>query len=109
MADASGLNSIEISEHISPEATGDDIGAKRVLPYSYDNATAKHFRNGLARTEMYDYSSSTAIYAGEATLGTAVSATGWTITKYDLSSSSAASGKVATDVSWNNRASGTYN
>ncbi len=36
MADASGLNSITISEHISPEATGDNIGAKRAADYRWD-------------------------------------------------------------------------
>lgn len=59
-------------------------------------------------TERYDYSSSTTIYVGTADKGTSNSATGWQIVKYDLASSSDASGKIATDVSWNNRASGTY-
>lgn len=59
-------------------------------------------------TTKYDYSSNTVIYVGEAPLGTAVNATGWTITKYDLTDNSDASGKVATDVSWNNKASGDY-
>ena len=58
-------------------------------------------------TERYDYSG-TPIYVGIAAAGTDTSVGGWTITAYDLSSSSAASGKTATDVSWDNRASGTY-
>ena len=59
-------------------------------------------------TERYDYSSSTTIYVGSADVGTSESSTGWRITKYDLISSSDASGKIATDVSWNNRSSGSY-
>lgn len=61
-----------------------------------------------AKTERYDTSNSPIIYTGYAAVGTADSALGWTITKYDVSTSSAMSGKVATDVSWNNRATGTY-
>lgn len=102
------LPRIAKAEHIG-EDTGDNIGAKRVAPYIYDTAATTWRRQGLATTERYDYSSSTSIYVGEATLSTSEGSTGWTITKYDLASSSAASGKVATDVSWTNRASGTYN
>ncbi len=59
-------------------------------------------------TERYDYSSSP-IYVGQAAVGISEgAASGWTITEYDLASSSAASGKIATDVSWTNRASGTF-
>lgn len=58
-------------------------------------------------TERYDYSGAP-IYVGTAPKGTANSSRGWEIFAYDLASSSAASGKVAYDVSWDNRASGTY-
>lgn len=60
-------------------------------------------------TERYDYSSSTTIYVGQAPLGTAEATAIWTITKYDLASSSAASGKVAINTAWDDRAIGTYN
>jgi len=59
-------------------------------------------------TERYDYDATSTIYVGTANIGTASSATGWTITKYDLSDSNNASGKVATDVSWDNRTTGSY-
>lgn len=59
-------------------------------------------------TERYDYSDNQDIFVGEAPKGTADNALGWTIYRYDLASSSAASGKVATDVSWDNRMSGVY-
>jgi hypothetical protein len=60
------------------------------------------------KTERYDYSSSTTIYVGTADIGTTDSSNGWKIVKYDLTSPSAASGKVATDVSWDNRTTGSY-
>lgn len=59
-------------------------------------------------TERYDYSSSTVIYTGTAPLGTATSSAAWKITKYDLNSSSAASGKVKTAGVWDDRATETY-
>lgn len=59
-------------------------------------------------TERYDYDDPTTIYTAEALVGTSDGASGWTITKYDLTDSNDASGKVATDVSWTDRASGTY-
>jgi hypothetical protein len=85
--------------------------AKRVNNYIWNSNTGtweRADRLGAAVTERYDYSSSTTIYVGSADVGTSDSSTGWRITKYDLSSSSNASGKIATDVSWNNRSSGTY-
>jgi hypothetical protein len=84
--------------------------AKRVNNYVWNSATGAWQRAGVSgqQTERYDYSSSTTIYVGSADVGTSDASTGWTIIKYDLASSSAASGKVATNVSWNNRASGSY-
>jgi len=58
--------------------------------------------------ERYDYSSSTTIYVGTAAPGTSASTATWTIYKYDLSSSSNASGLKATNIAWNNRTSGSY-
>lgn len=60
-------------------------------------------------TERYDYDNATTIYTATAAIGTANSAIGWTIVKYDLSDSNSASGKVATDVSWDNRTTGSFN
>lgn len=96
------------SEHIGPAWTGDNVDAKKVAGYTWDSASSTWVRSGSAVTERYDYSSSTIIYTGQAAVGTDDNSTGWTITKYDLASSSAASGKIATDVSWTNKASGSY-
>jgi len=96
------------SEHVGPDWTGDNIHAKKVVNYSWDSASANWVRSGSSVTERYDYSDSTTIYVGQAAVGTSESSTGWTITKYDLLSASAASGKIATDVSWTNKASGSY-
>lgn len=84
--------------------------AKRVNNYVWNSASGAWQRASISgqQTERYDYSSTTTIYVGSADIGTSDSSTGWTIIKYDLASSSAASGKVATNVSWTNRASGSY-
>lgn len=63
---------------------------------------------GARLTERYDYNDSTTIYVGSAPVGTADTSTGWTITKYDLTDTNDASGKIATDVSWTNRTTGSY-
>jgi hypothetical protein len=60
-------------------------------------------------TERYDYDDATIIYTATAPVGTGDSSTGWTITKYDLTDTNDASGKIATDVSWTNRATGSFN
>lgn len=59
-------------------------------------------------TERYDVATPPIYYSAIAPLGTADGSTGWTITKYDLTSLGNASGKTATNVSWTNRATGTY-
>lgn len=56
----------------------------------------------------YDYSSSTTIYVGQARPGTASSEALWTITKYDLGDSSDASGLIAENAVWDDRASEVY-
>lgn len=90
-------------------------GGGRATPYEVNGIPAfVELENGglptvsKILTERYDYASSTVIYTAVAPVGTADASTGWTITKYDLSNSSDANGKIATDVSWDNRATGTY-
>ncbi len=60
------------------------------------------------RIERYDYTSATTIYVGVAPRGTDPSSTGWVITKYDLTDTSDATALIAEDVSWDDRATGTY-
>lgn len=89
--------------------TRGNISAKKVVLYTYDASTDTIIPSGgTAVTERYDLSSSTIIYTATAPVGTADASLGWTITKYDLSDTNNASGKVATDVSWENRAIGSY-
>lgn len=59
-------------------------------------------------TERYDYDDATTIYTATAAVGTSEGSTGWIITKYDLTDTDNASGKIATSTSWTNRASGAY-
>lgn len=105
-------NTSEKSVYLDREEniTKGNLSAKRVALYSYDALTDTLIPGVQANTvtERYDYSSSTEIYVGEAAVGTAEGSLGWKITKYDLASASAASGKIATDVSWTNKASGSY-
>lgn len=101
------------AEHIGPEYTGDNISAKKTANYVWDgNAWQRMTQPGgtaaSANTERYDYDDATTIYTATAPVGTAENVTGWTITKYDLTDTNNSSGKVATDVSWTNRATGTY-
>ena len=99
-------NALDREENI----TRGNLSAKRVVMYNYD-ATTDTLQPGINNrqvTERFDYDDATTIYTGTAAVGTADSATGWTITKYDLTDTNNASGKIATDVSWTNRASGTY-
>lgn len=112
-----GLSALAQQEHNS------DAKAKRVILRALDPTTGDYVTISAvdtgdgtyalaskqsAATERFDYSSSTTIYTGEAAIGTGDDSLGWTLTKYDLSDSSDASGKVATDVSWDDRATGTY-
>lgn len=59
-------------------------------------------------TERYDYSAGTIIYTAVAAPGTTDDSLGWFITKYDLNDPQNASGKIATDVSWQDRKIGSY-
>lgn len=77
-------------------------------PLKVDGSGAVQVSNS-GSTERYDYDDPTIIYTATAPVGTADNATGWTIIKYDLTDTNDASGKVATDVSWLDRATGSYN
>ena len=78
------------------------------LPLKVDNTGALQVNSSGQLTERYDYDNATTIYTATAPIGTAENATGWTITKYDLTDSNNSSGKIATDVSWEDRATGSY-
>ena len=90
--------------------TKGNLSAKKVAIYSYDSLTDTLVPGVKSDTvtERYDYDDATNIYVGEALVGTSESSTGWTIYKYDLADSNNASGKVATNVSWANRTTGSY-
>lgn len=96
------------AEHIGPNDTGDNIEAKRVANYVWNGVEWQRASPSGGLTERYDYANSTTIYTASAGVGTSDSSLGWTITKYDLTDSSDASGKIATDVSWDNRITGSY-
>lgn len=116
--DSAGSKSIDQREH------NIDASAKRMILRAQDVDTGAWVNIGAVDngdgtysisvspskfTERYDYDSTTTIYTATAPVGTAEASTGWTINKYDLTDPDNSSGKIATDVSWTNRASGTYN
>jgi hypothetical protein len=92
------LESIDTASRIKPQAPS-------VLKVTNLDGTAVGTRS---ITERYDYGTPPVYYVGEATVGTADAGLGWKINKFDLTSSSNAKGLLATDVSWSNRAAGTY-
>ena len=97
------------AEHIGPDYTGDNISAKKTANYVWNGSSwERQSASSNSLTERYDLDNSTIIYTATAPIGTAEDATGWTITKYDLTDSNNSSGKIATDVSWEDRAIGSY-
>jgi hypothetical protein len=102
---ALGITEIENQEHISQQKTGDNIAAKRVAVYEWNGEEWQ--RSGLPVETRYDYSGNP-IYIANASIGADETASVWTIQAYDLSDSSNATAKIATNTAWSNRASGTY-
>ena len=93
------LDSIDVGVRLKPQAPA---------KVAVTNPDGTNIGSSGQATERFDYANSALIYTATAPIGTADSSTGWTITKFDLSDGSNASGKVATDVSWNNRATGSF-
>lgn len=99
------------AEHIGPDYTGDNISAKKTANYVWNGSAWERMTQPATAellTERYDLDNANIIYTATAPVGTADNATGWTITKYDLTDSNDSSGKIATDVSWEDRATGSY-
>lgn len=117
MAGGNIVPRITEAEHIGPSDTGDNIEAKRVVGYMWNpvginllsgQPTGAYEREGIVSTSKFDVSASPVFYIGTAPIGTSASAVGWLIQKFDLTDLANINGPVATDVSWNNRATGTY-
>lgn len=87
-----------------------DASSKRVILriQNLDTGEWENYNPNQALTERYDYNDPVIIYIGQAYPGVDEDALGWVIIKYDLTDSNDASGKVASDVSWDNRALGAY-
>jgi hypothetical protein len=82
------------------------VKAKAVVPYTFDGASLNPQVSG--QTELFDYSSSSVIYVGQAAPGSSPSDPAWFVQKFDLSDASNASGKVARGIAWTDRASEVY-
>jgi hypothetical protein len=73
------------------------INAKAVIPYEVPNQTSR-----------YDYANPPVYYIGANVPGATDASATWTITKYDLTDTSDATGLIAYNTAWTDRASGTY-
>lgn len=107
------MSNVGLSGQVQNQATVTEhdgkTAAKRVTGWRYDAASDTSYRDYEgALTERYDYAGSPIIYVGTALAGADEGAATWTVTKYDLSDGSAASGKVALGLAWTSRASGSY-
>jgi hypothetical protein len=90
--------------------TRGNLSAKKVAVYTYD-ASTDTLRPGTTTaptTQRYDYANSSIIYTAYAPIGTGDDEPGWTITKYDLSNSADADGKVKINGVWDDRTTETY-
>lgn len=106
----------KLNKELLEKPTGGGGGGGRATPYEQDGIPAfVELTNGAIPTssaivtKRYDLSSSTIIYTATAPVGTLDADLGWTITKFDLTDTANSSGKIATDASWTNRATGSYN
>ena len=105
MPDLPGVPEVTRAEHIGPAHTGDNIDAKRVAGYVWNQ-----FTNGWERsttsggttqiTSRYDYSAPPVYYIGQAAAGSSESSAVWLVNKYDLTSSADALGEVASNIAW---------
>ena len=95
------------AQEILNESFNNTYKILQVAGYGYDAPSNSFIPAGAALTNRYDLQSPI-YYVGSAPVGTLDTATGWTITKYDLTSNPY-SGKVATASTWSTRVSGSYN
>lgn len=93
------LDSIDVGVRLQPQAP---------TKIAVTNLDGSPVATNITLTERYDYDDPTTIYTATAPVGTLDASLGWTIFKYDLADKSDSSGKVATDVSWDNRATGSF-
>lgn len=106
----------KLLEDLLDKPTGGGGGGGRVSPYEDAQGIPKFvvLENGNVPivegfyTNRYDYADTSLIYTGYAPLGTDDAEELWTITKYDLTDTSNANGKVALNTSWADRAAGSY-
>lgn len=104
------MSNTQINQQQLDEHDNNTVPAKRVKNYVFNPGTGVWEKQTSSSnvSERYDYSNSNTIYTATAAIGTADSDPDWTITKYDLTDSSDASGKVAYSAVWDDRTTETY-
>lgn len=108
-----GLESINQAEHVSPDKTGDNIQAKRVVSYVWNGSAWQRMTQPgeatIKKTKIDKSSTTNVIYIGKADSGTATSASAWTITKIDKTvTDNVTITHTGTTAVWDNRTSETY-
>lgn len=105
--------SIVGAEHIGPEATGDNIEAKRVAVYQWNGTSwvRTPYGGSAALATRIDEASATVTYIGKAATGSTADEAVWQIQKIDESSGTIitwADGDANFNNVWDDRASITY-
>lgn len=109
------LVSLAAAEHVGPNETGDNVDAKRVVLYTWDDGASEWRRfsgEGVAMAvRLDDTTTADVTYIGKAVVGSAEGSAVWQIAKLDTSSGLVktwADGSASFDNIWSDRASLTY-
>lgn len=105
--------SLDNSEHVGPDTTGDNVHAKKVVMYQWDGSgwVRTPYGGSAALATRIDEVSATVTYIGKAATGSATSSGVWQIQKIDESSGTVitwADGDANFNNVWDDRASLTY-
>lgn len=107
--------SLDNSEHVGPDTTGDNVHAKKVVAYSWNPSTSEWERDSGANpaqaVRIDDSSVGGVTFIGKANIGSATSAAAWQIQKLDESAGLVktwADGDASFNNVWDDRTSLTY-
>lgn len=107
--------SLDNSEHVGPDTTGDNVHAKKVVSYSWNSNTNEWERDSGSNpnyaVRLDDTTTADTTYIGKAATASATSAAVWQIAKLDTSSGlikTWADGDSQFDNIWDSRSSLNY-
>lgn len=105
------LVSLVAAEHVGPNETGDNVDAKRVVVYAWDDATQEWRRStgegSSLAVRLDDTTTADVTYIGKAAIGSTTSAAVWQIAKLDTATGlikTWADGDASFNNVWDNRA-----